>query len=148
MPTIKLSPHFSLDEFTRSDTARAMGDANQPTEQHFNNLSKVAWDMENVRALFGKPVRITSGYRNPRVNAAVGGVPNSDHAVGWAVDFKVEGVDDYDACVAIRDSSLKFDQLIYEKGRAIHISFNPRMRRHVLCQPGGPGSMVYVGLDA
>jgi zinc D-Ala-D-Ala carboxypeptidase len=42
---------------------------------------------------------------------------------------------------------LKFDQLIYEKSRCVHISFDPRLRRQVLRQPGGPGSTVYNGLE-
>lgn len=148
MPTTKLSTHFTLDEFTRSRAADDLGDRNHPSEEHFTHLHALAWQMEEVRALFGKPIQITSGYRNPRVNAAVGGVPNSDHALGYAADFKVIGVDDLEACKVIRDSDLKFDQLIFERGRTIHLSFHPRLRRQVLRQPGPPGSPVYEGLEA
>lgn len=148
MPTTKLSTHFTLDEFTRSQAAIDMGDTNQPTEEHFNHLTKLAWQMEEVRALFGKPLIVTSGYRNPHVNAAVGGVPNSDHALGYAADFKIEGIDDLEAAKVVRDSNIKFDQLIYEAGRAVHLSFHPRMRQQVLRQPGGPNTPVYEGLEA
>lgn len=147
-PDDLLSPHFSLGEFIHSSKALSMGVANMPTEEHLPNLRNVAIQMEKVRELFGKPIEITSGYRNPAVNRAVGGVPNSDHALGHAADFHVDGVDDLDAAKKIRDSDLQFDQLIYERNRCVHLSFNPQMRRQVLRQPGGPGSPVYPGLEA
>ena len=81
------------------------------------------------------------------MNAAVGGVPNSAHALGDAADFHVDGVTDLAAATAIRDSALKFDQLILEKNRCVHISFHPDMRRQVLRQPGGPGSRAFEGLE-
>jgi zinc D-Ala-D-Ala carboxypeptidase len=145
---MQLSPHFSLEEFTHSSTAIAIGDANQPTPEHLENLKKLAERMEDVRALFGKLIEITSAYRNPTVNAAVGGEPKSAHALGHAADFHVHGVPDLDAAKTIRDSGLKFDQLIYEKNRCVHISFDPRMRQQVKRQPGGPGSPVHNGLEA
>ena len=52
------------------------------------------------------------------------------------------------AAKRIRDSALKFDQLIFEKNRCVHLSVDPRMRRQVLRQPGGPGSPVHQGLEA
>jgi zinc D-Ala-D-Ala carboxypeptidase len=145
---MQLSPHFSLEEFTLSSTAIAIGDLNQPTPEHLENLKKLAERMEEVRALFGKLIEITSAYRNPKVNAAVGGVPTSAHALGHAADFHVHGVHDLEAAKKIRDSGLKFDQLIYEKNRCVHISFDPRMRQQVKRQPGGPGSPVHNGLEA
>ena len=83
--------------------------------------------MEVVRALFNCPIEITSGYRNPEVNA--------------------DGFDDLSAAKKIRDSQLKFDQLIYEKNRCVDVSFHPRMRQQVLRQPGGPGSPIYKNLE-
>jgi zinc D-Ala-D-Ala carboxypeptidase len=100
-----------------------------------------------VRVLFDKPIEITSGYRNPKVNKAVGGVPNSAHALGHAADFHVHGLTDLEVAKKIRDSKLKFDQLIFEKNRCVHFSVDPQMRRQVLRQPGGPGAKVFVGLE-
>jgi len=91
-------------------------------------------------------IEITSGYRNPQVNAAVGGVPDSAHALGFAADFHVHGIADLEAAEVIRDSALQFDQLIFEKNRCVHLSIDPRERRQILRQPGGPGSPVYKGL--
>ncbi len=145
---MKLTEHFALEEFTLSSTALALGIANTPTAEHLENLQRVAEGMEAVRALFNVTIEITSGYRNPQVNAAVGGVPNSAHALGHAADFHVHGLHDLDAAKRIRDSGLTFDQLIYEKNRCVHISFDPRLRQQVLRQPGGPGSPVHQGLEA
>jgi putative chitinase len=142
-----LTDHFALEEFTLSSTALALGIENTPTSEHMKNLQKLAEGMERVRALFDKVIEITSGYRNPQINKAVGGVPTSAHALGWAADFHVHGVADLNAAKAIRNSKLKFDQLIYEKNRCVHISFDPRTRRQVLRQPGGPGSPVHNGLE-
>lgn len=144
---MNLTPHFSLEELTRSDKARELGDANLPTPEHMANLQHTAECMEHVRALFERSITVTSGYRNPRVNAAVGGVPDSDHAQGNAVDFHVDGVDDLDAAKVIRDSGIKFDQLILERGRCVHMSFAPRMRQQVMRQPGGAGSQCFFGLE-
>lgn len=144
---MKLSAHFSLEEFTISSKALSMGVKNTPTPPHLDNLKRLAERMEAVRALFNRPIEITSAYRNPQVNAAVGGVPTSAHALGHAADFHVDGVTDLEASKRIRDSGLKFDQLIYEKSRCVHISFDPRLRGQVLRQPGGPGSAVYNGLE-
>jgi len=144
---MKLSAHFSLEEFTISSKALSMGIKNEPTSSHLENLKRLAERMEAVRALFNRPIEITSAYRNPQVNAAVGGVPTSAHALGHAADFHVDGLSDLEAAKRVRDSGLKFDQLIYEKGRCVHISFEPRLRQQVLRQPGGPGSAVYTGLE-
>jgi len=144
---MKLSAHFSLEEFTISSKALSMGIKNDPTPPHLENLKRLAERMEAVRALFDRPIEITSAYRNPQVNAAVGGVPTSAHAVGHAADFHVDGMTDLQVAKVIRDSTLKFDQLIYEKSRCVHISFDPRLRRQVLRQPGGPGSPVHAGLE-
>ena len=144
---MKLSAHFSLEEFTISSKALSMGIKNDPTPPHLENLKRLAERMEAVRALFNRPIEITSAYRNPQVNAAVGGVPTSAHAVGHAADFHVDGLTDLQVAKAIRDSTLKFDQLIYEKSRCVHISFDPKLRRQVLRQPGGPGSPVHIGLE-
>ncbi len=142
-----LTPHFSLEELTHSSKAMSMGIENTPTPQHLVNLQNLAERMEEVRALFNRAIEITSGYRNPVVNAAVGGVPNSAHALGHAADFHVDGEHDLDAAKVIRDSDVKFDQLIFEQNRCVHISFDPRMRQHVLRQPGGPGTPVHQGLE-
>ena len=144
---MRLTPHFLLEEFTLSSTALAHGIDNTPTPQHMKNLRVLAEGMEEVRALFNAVITITSGYRNPRVNKLVGGTPTSAHAIGFAADFHVDGLTDLQAARRIRDSEVEFDQLIYEKNRCVHISFDPQLRRKVQRQPGGPGTRVFNGLE-
>ena len=146
---MRLSPHFTLAEFTRSDKAIELGEPNQPTRAHLSNLQRLAAGMEKVRAICGdRPITITSAYRNPKVNRAVGGVPTSAHALGHAADFTVAGLTPMAAARMIRDSALGFDQLILETGRGIvHLSFDPRGRREVKTQRDGPGTAVKWGLN-
>lgn len=142
---MNLSPHFSLAELTVSDTARARGLPNLPLPEHLNNLRITAHRMEAVRFILGRPITPNSGYRNPEVNRLVGGVANSDHALGWAVDFP--GTLAEAQRLAQRLDS--FDQLIIERNATtIHISFNPRQRMQTLTQRGGPGTAIEQGLRA
>lgn len=142
--TTQLSPHFTLEEFTRSGAAAAMTppDANQPPAEHLANLKITAAAMEDVRALLGHPIRVHSAYRNPRVNKAVGGVWNSDHALGWAVDFECPGFGTpFEIAQHLAKHLVHFDQLIHEKKPGawwVHLSVNPRMRHQLLTLlPGG-----------
>jgi putative chitinase len=145
---MKLSRNFWLAEMIASDAARALGDTNGPTAEHLGNLRTLALGMEQVRGILGgKPIRIESAYRNPRVNAAVGGVPNSAHAIGLAADFEVAGLSPAAVARRLQASTLVFDQLILETSRSFcHISFAPTLRREVLTQAGGPGTKTVAGL--
>lgn len=142
---MKLTPNFSLAELTVTST----GLDNSPAKEHIAALQLTAFGMEQVRSICGNiPLYITSGYRNPAVNRAVGGVSNSDHALGYACDFRASKMQALDICKRIRDSFLIFDQLILERGASIvHISFNPRLRRQVLRQPAGAGTQIFQGLE-
>lgn len=143
---MQLSRHFSLAEMT----VTSVNLSNEPEPEHMIALHILAYGMENVRRILGnKPIRVNSGYRNRKVNIAVGGVSNSDHALGYACDFQpVSGSTAKECCEKIIASGLVFDQLILERNdRIIHISFNPRLRSQVLRQPGGPGTAFSKGLD-
>lgn len=145
----KLTPNFSLTEFIRSETAQRLGVSNAPaSEDHAANIKALALGLEQVRAILGnKPINITSGYRSPRVNDAVGGVENSHHALGYAADFWVKGMEPKDVMASLAGSFLVFDQLIWEPSRGIvHISFYPTLRNQVLTQRGGPGTPVTEGI--
>lgn len=143
---MRLSPHFVLREFTKSATADSLRNPNTPTTEHLENLKHLASKMEEVRDILGgNPIVITSGYRNPEVNKAVGGVPTSSHAQGLAADFHCYRFgSDFDVANAVANSGLEFDQLIYEIGRNgntwVHIGFGPRMRRQVFTEKKGVGN--------
>jgi zinc D-Ala-D-Ala carboxypeptidase len=140
----QLSPHFTLEEFTASDTAARLGLSNQPTAEALPRLKATAAAMEAVRTLLGdKPITINSAYRNPQVNAAVGGVPTSAHQQAYAVDFTCAAFGTpYEVCKKIAASPIKFDQLIHEERVWVHISFAPTMRRQLLTLPPGGGGYV------
>jgi hypothetical protein len=119
-----LTEHFTLEEFTRSDRARVLGIVNTPTPAIVANLRRLAKFAELVRSeLGGAAMMISSGYRCPALNRAVGGAANSAHLDGLAIDFTAPAFGTPMAvCQALNKSSLQFDQLIYERsGSAIWV---------------------------
>lgn len=135
---MQLSPHFTLAEATTSATAVARGIDNTPSDGERLLLRYVALHMEHVRRLLGNnPITITSWFRSGALNKAVGGVPDSAHRLGQAVDFTCYRFGSVLAiCQAIEHSPLMFDQLIWEKGAWVHLSFEHTLRRQVLQYDG------------
>ena len=129
-----LSPNFALSEFTESQTAARLGLDNDPPAELYETLKATARCMEDIRDLLGgKVVLVSSAYRSPEVNKAVGGSANSQHTKGEAVDFTCPKFGTPREIVTkIKDSPLLFDQLILEYDRWVHISFSSRNRRQVL----------------
>ncbi|HEX3463290.1 MAG TPA: D-Ala-D-Ala carboxypeptidase family metallohydrolase [Candidatus Elarobacter sp.] len=136
---MQLSPNFTLEELTVTNT----GLANTPTAAEIEVLRTLAAFMEKVRtALNGRPISVNSAFRSAAVNAAVGGVPNSAHRLGFAVDFVCPQFGTpYQICLALdaaeKAGKIKFDQLIQE-GTWTHISRDPQLRgqRLTLIGPG------------
>jgi hypothetical protein len=132
----RLSPHFSLAEFVFSETAASRGLDNTPPPDIAERLRATAQQMERVRDLLGgRAITITSGYRSPAVNAAVGGTATSDHMKGYSVDFVCPSFGTpYEIAMAIRSSPIfqDVDQLIHEFGNWVHVSFDPTRRRQAL----------------
>jgi hypothetical protein len=110
----KLSEHFTLEELTVSDTARQKGLNNTPKGEALENLIRLAEFLEDVRALFGRPITINSAYRGPEVNAAVGGAKKSDHMDGRAADIRVKDIPVDEVVHAIIGSDLPYDKVIKE----------------------------------
>jgi hypothetical protein len=123
---MRLSPNFTLAQLIRSDTAERLGIDNHPGAEHVANLVRVAAAMEDLMELLGRPLAISSGYRSPALNAAVGGASHSRHALGLAVDFTCAGFGSpLEVARAIASSTLRFDQLIHEYGRWVHLGLEP-----------------------
>lgn len=111
---MKLSPHFTLREMTKSSTAMRRGIDNSPTEEHVQNLQELCSNiLEPVREAFGRSFSPSSGYRSEELCEAIGSSKNSQHAKGQAADFEIIGISNYDLACWIRDN-LDFDQLILE----------------------------------
>lgn len=107
-----LSTNFSLAELTRTDVR---GVDNDPNPIIVANLTILANKLEEVRSLLGNPIRINSGYRSSAVNQIIGGSKNSKHMQGLAADFTCHKFGNIlEVCTAIRDSGIKYDQLIME----------------------------------
>lgn len=112
---MNLSPHFTLQEFIRSEKAARFGLDNTPNEQATENLRLVASLMEQIRSLLGHPIIITSGYRSSAVNKAVGSKPTSYHLQGLACDFVCPNYGTPDEiCKTIDASGIDFDKCILE----------------------------------
>lgn len=135
---MKLSEHFDLAEFTASQTADRLNLDNTPPQLVIANLLVLAEGLEQVRSLLGnRPLTITSGYRSPSVNAAVGSKPSSQHLAGQAADFICPRYGSpADIMAAIVGSDIKYDQVISEfasnGGGWVHISFSERNRKQAL----------------
>jgi len=110
-----LSDNLSLAEATSSATALRKGIANKPTQQHLLNLKEVALHIfQPCREHFGKPLRVTSGYRSEALNKAIGGSSKSQHSKGEALDMQsTKGYTNKELFMYIKDH-LTFDQLIGE----------------------------------
>lgn len=129
---MKLSEHFDLDEFEHSGIALARGIDNTAPPNVLRNLVVLAAALEEVRALLGHPINISSGYRCACLNQAVKGAVNSAHMSGYAADFTCDSFGTpLDVVRAIVDSDIKFDQCI-EEGHWVHFSVDPQMRQRIL----------------
>ncbi len=84
---MKLTAHFSYEEFTHSEFAVRNRISNIPPKEVLVNLHRLAARMEIVRSILGKSIIVSSAYRNPQVNAGVGGASTSAHINGNACDF-------------------------------------------------------------
>ena len=120
---MKLSEHFELVEFLVSETAARRGIANEPTPEINENLRRLCQlVLEPLRVKLARPVVITSGYRSPALNRAIGGSPTSHHMQGRAADLIVPGITPLAVCQAASQLKLPCVQIIHEFGRWTHLS--------------------------
>jgi uncharacterized protein YcbK (DUF882 family) len=133
---MKLTPNFTLEELTQSETAERKGLDNTPTEEVKANLVRLARFLEEVRRILGRPIMVNSAYRSPEVNKAIGSKPTSQHCIGCAADIKVPGLTPDNIVKELLKTNLEYDQLIREFDSWVHISipnkFADKPRRQVL----------------
>ncbi|MFA7421111.1 MAG: D-Ala-D-Ala carboxypeptidase family metallohydrolase [Melioribacteraceae bacterium] len=142
--SIKLTKNFYLEEFVTSQMAERNGYRNEPNEKQIENLRLLCVNvLQPLREIIKVPIFISSGFRSSIVNAAVGGRFNSQHLEGKAVDFTVPGVDLKEVFELI-PKHFPFDQLIYEFGMWIHVSWDrEKNRNEVLISKKVYGKTVY-----
>ena len=129
---MKLTAHFALAEFTRSESAKRHGVSNEPTPEHLQNLIVLCEKvLEPIRMKFG-PINISSGYRSKTLNHYIGGSLNSQHCEAKAADIDMDGMGgptNKEIFDFIKDT-LEFDQLINEFNYSwIHVSYNQGKNR-------------------
>jgi hypothetical protein len=135
---MKISAHLSLSEVTRSDSAKRHGIDNTPTAEHLENFKLLAEKVfEPIRAHFGVPIHISSGYRSKDLNAFIKGSASSQHCKGEAIDIDMDGSSNGVTNKMIYDfivSNLEWDQIIWEFGTDknpdwVHVSYTKGKNR-------------------
>ena len=151
--------HFTMEELTRSTTARKLGLDNTPSPNHSANLVllverlldplREAWAVRCANEHWGTPaLTVTSGYRGPALNKAVGGVSASAHCLGYAADLVPANgrLAEFKAFCRGYLPGKPFDQMISEDENAagvprwIHIGYKNQQgeqRRQMLSMVGG-----------
>lgn len=133
-------PHIPRSELEASETAARRGIDNSIPDALIPNAIRIAWFLETLRAKlkdhFGKTmfIIITSGYRSPMLNTAVGGSYKSTHCRALAADVRVPGMTPYRLACFIRDNMVEegFDQVIHEFGSWVHIGLSEGIMRQEL----------------
>jgi hypothetical protein len=120
---MNLTPNFTLDELTASETAERNGWDNSPNDAELENLKRLADFLEQVKVVLGgKPIMINSAFRSKKVNDSVGSKDTSQHRIGCAADIRVPGMTPDEVVRKIIVSGISYDQVIREFDRWTHTS--------------------------
>ena len=129
--------YFSIEELVKSATAERLTIDNTPPRAARRMLTILVEQLlDPIRRRYGAPIIVTSGYRCPALNTAVGGVANSHHMVGCAADITTGSIENNTMLFALiidmqTTHAIRFTQLIAEKDyRWLHISYVPGMLRN------------------
>lgn len=133
-----MAKYFTLQELTYSDTAVQKHIDNRPSKEIESHLIELMDTLDSLRAFYGKPIKVTSGYRSKPLNKAVGGSDTSVHMIGYAADLKPckDTMDTFIRVVKEWGETHDFDQLLVEKNskgnRWIHLGLynNSHEQRH------------------
>lgn len=125
---MQLTKNFTLEEMLRSQTATRLNIIKQfiPPQSVIDNLTTLCKKvLQPLRDKIRKAVSVSSGYRSPKVNKAIGGATNNQHLKGQAADISAGGFTPEQLYQHIKNSDLVFDQLIQEFDQWVHVSYNP-----------------------
>jgi zinc D-Ala-D-Ala carboxypeptidase len=151
---MNLTDHFTLEEMVRSETAPRLGIDNIPTAEIIDRLRVTAQLLERIRAFArahynpNSIVVVTSGYRCPDLNKAIGGVPTSAHCFGCAADIHVPGVPILTLAKDVAANIMGYDQIIHEFGSWVHVGLArpDTVPRHETLTIGGHPAQTRIGL--
>lgn len=123
---MNLTPHFQLEELACTNNATYKQKNIDEAKKIMGRMYQLAGFAERVREIVGKPLIITSGYRCPELNKAIGGAITSQHIFCEAIDFVVKGLRPEDVFNRIVTSDLKYNQIIIERNTKgsqwVHVS--------------------------
>lgn len=126
--------YFSIKELCKSNTASKYKINNTPSPEIEENLKELIEKvLDPIRAKFGRPINVSSGYRCERLNTLVGGAKNSFHKLGCAADLYGKTNAQTKEIFEIAKSLGKYTELLYERnGSAIwvHIAYKKRSHKH------------------
>jgi len=143
---MKITDHFAWEEMAFSQTAIRLGMDNIPDELKKQNIKWLCVKiLEPIRVKQG-PVIVTSGYRCPELNKAIGGSATSQHCQGQAADIVVPGMKIEELFLWITEkTNLPYDQCIQEFGSWVHISYTrERQRKQALRAIRNKGKVEYL----
>lgn len=131
-----ITKNFSMEELVASNTARMKGIDNTPDKEVEARLVQLSQQvLQPLRDSYGKPIKISSGYRCQALNKAIGGVSTSQHLKGEAVDINNGQIENKKlfllASKMIKEGVIIVGQLIDEKGyKWLHISLPDNKHRN------------------
>lgn len=148
----KFSKYFSLEELTRTNPEifKRYGIKNEPNQPVIDNLQRLAKTvLDPLREAIGKPLYISSGFRNLQYNKIIGGATNSQHLTGEAVDIDGDATGVSNKLIFEELQKLPFDQIIWEFGDKepdwVHVSLRKeKNRRNILKAVRSNGVTKYV----
>lgn len=138
-----ISKNFSYREFEESETAKARGITNVISSFEIRDAIRELTNtvLQPLRDAWGQPLHVNSGYRCPKLNAAVGGAATSQHTKGEAADIKAEHP--VKLAQLAYDLGLPYDQMIIYP-TFVHFShkLHGEQRRQVLYNKSYKGRRI------
>lgn len=127
-----MGKYFTIAELCRSEKADQYGINNKCNKQQAEQIKQLIENvLDPLRELYGKPIKVNSGFRCAELNKLVGGKPTSQHLRGEAADITAGSREENKKLFQLIKEKLPFDQLIDEKNYAwVHVSFNEKFQRN------------------
>ena len=142
---MKLGKCFTLEELVFSQQATRKGIDNTPGKLEKERLRLLVVNvLDPLREAAGRPVVVSSGFRNKETNKLVGGSRTSQHLGGEAADITIPGMTIKQIVALVKKLNLPYDQMIDEWGSWVHLSYGPRNRRQFLLARTIDGATKYL----